>query len=118
MQKSYDAHLKNLSSEPGSSNRKADLTSNGHDGRHTCLIKGISGLGSGFNESGDERLRNVTILCGSQRSLVLDHLEDESSTESVLVFPDYKVRRGIRFRRAHSIPHAVVLKAAELFPIS
>ena len=85
IQKSYDAHLKQLAPESGNE-------VNGTVRKRRC-VKGISGLDDGLNDDGKERLRNVTILCGSQHAYEAD--EDRSSegeqTESVLVFPDYKV---------------------------
>jgi len=54
-------------------------------------VPGLDGLGDGLSKDGDERARNMTILCGSMHPYEEAHATGSDRRESVFVFPDYKV---------------------------
>lgn len=110
--KAYQSHLGSLpplvsapSSSASSSLSSSNSTSTSNAGspeigtpatgtRKRRCVDRIAGLGDGLNEDGTERLPNLTILCGSQRTLECED-DPEEDAESVMVFPDYKVRPGL-----------------------
>lgn len=103
----YNAHLKELdedktpsstSSEPIQNGTTATATTtNGHNDngekestpRH--IVPGIDGLGDGLSKDGNERAKNMSILCGSMHPFEEAHASGSEKRESVFVFPDYKV---------------------------
>lgn len=106
----YNSHLKTLD-EASTSN--AEVNQNGVktnqqekvNGKSSSKIRhivpGIDGLGDGLSKDGDERARNMSILCGSMHPFEEEHHDGSEKRESVFVFPDYKVRIPILYFEEH-----------------
>lgn len=90
--KSYETHLASL--PPTDDAEDEPISSR----RVRRCVKGVDGLGDGLAENGKERLQNMTIICGSAQSYEGedDGEREGNGTESVMVFPDYKVSRKRR----------------------
>ena len=87
IQAAYDEHLSTLPPLPSTS----DIAT------RRC-VKGIDGMEDGFTDNAKERKKQITILCGStQRYEPYGHDDHQEGNETVMVFPDYKVRFARRF---------------------
>jgi hypothetical protein len=60
--------------------------------KYRHIVPNIDGLGDGLSKDGQERAKNMSILCGNMHPFEEDHADGSDKRESVFVFPDYKVR--------------------------
>lgn len=103
----YNAHLRDLdeSSTSSASNsviKENGSKANGQQGvngkgtptRSRHIVPGIDGLGDGLSKDGNERARNISILCGSMHPFEEEHHDGSEKRESVFIFPDYKVKES------------------------
>lgn len=81
------AQVKNGSSDPKEEQKQKQKQ------RH--IVPGLDGLGDGLSKDGNERARNMSILCGSMHPYEEAHATGSDRRESVFVFPDYKVRKKL-----------------------
>jgi len=90
--KAYDSHLKNLPPLSSIESASSVVTTPQKNNQRRC-VENIQGMGDGLNREGNERLQNLTVLCGSQRTFECeeDPLVEKGESESVMVFPDYKL---------------------------
>jgi hypothetical protein len=56
-------------------------------------VKGIDGMDDGLAENAQERKKQISILCSStQRYEPYGHDDHQEEGQSIMIFPDYKVR--------------------------
>jgi hypothetical protein len=89
--KAYETHLKTLPPPPTADAEGSEAAA---DGLRSRCVKGIEGLEDGWTDgSATERKRNMTILCSNLRKYEPygSDVSEEEGTETVMIFPDYKV---------------------------
>lgn len=86
--KAYETHLKILPPPP------TEAAASSASGSRSRCVKGIEGLEDSWTDgTATERKRNMTILCSNLRKYEPygSDVSEEEGTETVMIFPDYKV---------------------------